>query len=526
MINVLLVDDDALFRASLAGMQNWGSLGCRIAFQADNGRQAIDIINRESVGLLITDMDMPLINGVELIRYLRQSSQKIPCLALSGYDDFDYVRESMRLGAGDYLLKHVLTKKSLEEAVLSVIGGERNGDAMSVTLESVRNAMACDLMLGRVSPPTEQSLEETLKQLGIHIPQIPYSVILVRMREQFAVRNRYSSEDTYIKMLQNAKQILTSIAERQGEAVCLLDRDDSFYLILSNREFSSTIFALNSLHVYADQISKAFRRFLEIDVEIQAGDLCHKANRIMASAKSAVERLENLEPDDLLLEWEDNGFEHPLDPECERQVLLLLSQQNRVLLEERIEAIFQQCKSNCGSRQSMVRLSVELLALLQRECRRCNVAWIGVCSNGGMSVEQLAQIRSYRQLTAYVRGAYVTAHRILSREEKTHSPLIELALRQIRCGYAEPMTLASTAEIIRCNSAYLSRSFKQEIGSGFTQYLTEYRIEQAIDALRCGESVKEAAKNTGFQSYNYFFRVFKKHTGMTPQEFLEKREPT
>lgn len=113
MIRTLIADDDALLRAALRTMVDWEALGYTLVGDCTNGLQVLELLQRTTVDLLITDMKMPLLDGLGLIRRLRQSAILPVTVVLSGYDEYDLVREAFRLGAHDYLLKGNLDTASL-----------------------------------------------------------------------------------------------------------------------------------------------------------------------------------------------------------------------------------------------------------------------------------------------------------------------------------------------------------------------------------------------------------------------------
>ena len=121
MIKILLVDDDPLVLVQLRNLIPWEELGCDLAGEATNGADAIRLIDQLNPALVITDISMPGINGIDLIQYIRRRDSRIKVLAISAYDDFDYVRESLKNGADDYLLKHQLTQERMTEAIHAVI---------------------------------------------------------------------------------------------------------------------------------------------------------------------------------------------------------------------------------------------------------------------------------------------------------------------------------------------------------------------------------------------------------------------
>lgn len=130
MYRVLIVDDDLTVRIRLKNLISWELLECEIVGEAAHGLEAIALLDTVQPDIVITDIYMPGMNGVDLIHYIREQASEIYVLALSAYDDFDYVRNSLRYGAFDYLLKHQLTASRLEqilEEATTYLGKRREG---------------------------------------------------------------------------------------------------------------------------------------------------------------------------------------------------------------------------------------------------------------------------------------------------------------------------------------------------------------------------------------------------------------
>jgi two-component system response regulator YesN len=127
MIKVLLVDDEFLVCSYLRQLIDWESQGCRIVGQASNGQQAIEKIHELKPDLVFLDVHMPKMDGIDLIRFLHEQYPQIKAIILSSYSDYHYVRETMKSGALDYLLKHELTAEGLRR-ILGQLGAERPAD--------------------------------------------------------------------------------------------------------------------------------------------------------------------------------------------------------------------------------------------------------------------------------------------------------------------------------------------------------------------------------------------------------------
>jgi two-component system response regulator YesN len=113
MNRILIVDDDALSRDKLRSLIDFKKCGYMIVGEAKSGREAIGLIEKLKPDVIITDIVMQNINGIELIEFIQKNYPDVVVIALSAYDDYCYVRDGLKLGAKDYLLKHTLTSESL-----------------------------------------------------------------------------------------------------------------------------------------------------------------------------------------------------------------------------------------------------------------------------------------------------------------------------------------------------------------------------------------------------------------------------
>ena len=115
MFRTLLVDDDFLVRSYLKTLSAWEKAGYEVVKDVQDGEEALHIMEEEKIDVVITDISMPLMDGIELIRHIREEKENIYIMVLSCHDDFEYVKEAMRLGADEYILKNTLDEDTLFE---------------------------------------------------------------------------------------------------------------------------------------------------------------------------------------------------------------------------------------------------------------------------------------------------------------------------------------------------------------------------------------------------------------------------
>ena len=165
MIRVLLVDDDPIVLVRLRNLIDWEKLDCELAGEATNGAEAIREIERTDPHLVITDISMPGINGIDLIHYIEHEGKNRRVIAISAYDDFDYVRKSLKSGAEDYLLKHRLDREVLENAIVEAVSSleqkEEEGSGLSLQKRQEH------LLYASLHNSISEREKEQLRELGL-----------------------------------------------------------------------------------------------------------------------------------------------------------------------------------------------------------------------------------------------------------------------------------------------------------------------------------------------------------------------
>lgn len=122
MYSVIIVEDDAIVRTYLSGLLEWESHGMKVVGQFTNGREAKQFVEEQNVDIVITDVSMPVMNGIELIKYIKSTEKIVKIIVLSCHSDYDFIREALKCGVSDYILKQYLTKENLLELLEKLIG--------------------------------------------------------------------------------------------------------------------------------------------------------------------------------------------------------------------------------------------------------------------------------------------------------------------------------------------------------------------------------------------------------------------
>lgn len=525
MKKAMIVDDDHLVRSYLKILPSWERAGFRIEAGAQDGEEALSILESTEIDLLVTDISMPLLNGIELIRRIRQVDQRVYIIALSCHDEFEYVKDALKEGADDYVLKNTLNEDSLYLLLESAARGiEERARQHEERTRVQRLAKAGDHQLkyayfskviGESIDPNEQERER--RRAGLRHPYRNCGAVCMRLEfwkgepgsTPHPGRRRYCQDflrrlpDALAEQFAGDSQRLEIVYWGKGLFYGFIDLSDLRGGSAMRQRLNGAALACSKIcggepYPYAigvsgpcaggDAIRTAYRQATELlkfrfyeQREILYYDAGRKAGtRIPKEADDLLARVEEYrrqkDPDSFLEACLEAGrsLERELvDEHLVRQWLWELEQKMRLSPEEGLEKL--------------------------------------------TSMEQV-----FRRLKADAQRLY--------KGRGTQPPegvnrAVSAAAEFARNHYKEPIGLTEAAQAAGVNPTYLSYLFRKEMGIGFSNFLLNQRIECAMALLRgTNLKVREAAERSGFHDYHYFAKAFKKINGLSPAEYRKKAD--
>ena len=514
MYSIMLVDDDSIVRVRLKNMLQWEQLDCRIVAEASNGMEAIAKMEREHPDILITDIDMPGMNGVDLIQYVQEVWPETYILALSAYDDFEYVRDSMKYGAQDYVLKHQLTPRKLEavlqEAFVQIPGASKR---TSVRMREEKKISVLGRILEAEDEKDDPDAGEAVKFLK------------EKARGFWFLLAAGKFWDDIGKMAEKKKNYAQSIVGEtlsfyEWEAVYEVYQDRIVILFLAEDESfrEDIIGALN-------QVSQNVERYTGIQISFTASPFFRDVSRMREICQSLIDGRKGI----LIGTEQENSMRINI---AETQELeQMLRKEDAEGIRGCLNRLFERLGSSVGTSVQISVVAVELCNVLQRKILGMKADHSE--TSNGMSEENTRRIMEQiskvlvktRKETDIdtVRGRIVSLYDLfissVGEESKYQNPLMNESICYIRKHLTEPISLRDVADALNVNSAYLSRLFKKYTGKTIVTFINELKMEKAKDMISEGEySLKEISIMLGFQNYNYFYRLFKEVYGAPPSD--------
>ncbi len=484
MIRVLIVDDEKLIRAGLIKtIRDNFSVPMKI-FEAKNGKDALEIVKKEEPSLLITDIKMPIMDGIELMNQLGNMPCKPQIIVLSGFDDFSFAKAAIQNGALTYILKPV-DKKELIAAINQAIGNFTKTEKKH----------------------TEELLKVIMEE-GVH---------------------SIKQEEIAFDFAQGAYYVSVYGANCRNAVVAVLEKH-KYYIIEEKRDYIGLLYSYNGTAVAYDE------KLLD-EVLIGVSGKGTNFSQLRALRKQSLTALlQSFFDKDtgLPLARRVNGMyffdeEEELSnfTEIEEQYAKLastldISSSQEIQRNVKKLLSFEEASANANA-QRLYFIHGKLISDLFVHYASLIKADIYLPSKT-ILVEDYAPHASLSAWISCVTDVLIYLGEIL-KQNTNESPYIAEALEYIQAHFTENISMAMVANHVSVNYTWFSEKFKEHTGINFNDYVKRLRIAEAKRLLQKSYyKVYEVAQKAGFTDVKYFMRVFRNATGMSPSEWAAKHE--
>lgn len=501
MYRVFIVDDEPFIIDGLYDVVDWAAFGLEITGSAENGLEALEALRDTPADIVITDISMPEMTGLELIRELRGLKPGLKFIVLSGFNEFDYIKEGLRLGIENYLLKPI-NFDELQETLAGTVE-KLNAEDADRLFRAHDNRILRDNILsrwlsGRIAP-AELAERAALLQLKLDKPYLLTAV--VRTGELIA----------------EVSHAAERMAEQIPGLIPFLDPDgDLVILILLDKPEEGKIKALETFSGLRERVvSGKIRISLGTVEELDSG-----AQRSYSNAKKAQEYFLVLDPPDLM-DYEQLGTgsqaEEPDMAGEWQEYARLIASRNKEALLDKIEETFKRAQRLEGVTPAIIQsMAVELMIRLKMELKEIKQADQPELYREGF--ERVLKADTMEELAALVKEAAEVTVDALLRDVK--SPVIAQVLSYVHEHYNEALSLKALSQQYNIHPVYLGHLFSKETNESFTEYINKYRIDKAKEMLKeTNLKVHEIAAKVGYYESGYFYKQFKKYVGISPTDY-------
>jgi two-component system, response regulator YesN len=516
LLKVLLVDDEMFVRKGLSSLIHWESLGYMICGEAENGEEAIAAIGLYEPDLVITDIRMPVLDGLELIQFVKQSSlSDAVFIVVSGYHDFSYAQKALRYGVCDYILKPI-DENELAETLRNISGRLSMNKLRRehfVTDES--DSILASLLHREVRPEDCSSFEAVLQMTGS--TRFTYLLIEVHPGPNAELSNGR------IAIAELLKELLVLM----GTPPICEHRRGVYGILFDDKRLEK---AQRTLESMVRSMGRRLTQLLQTQITICIGHTVNRIIDVRQSFRSAMEAAQYkfAYPDEAYIYY-DSIQDLPLSyldisPELYAQLMEGLGENDPDALSRTTEQMFRQFKEQRLAPSSVANsITRSILGAAQI------IKDMGGTETGSM--ETFEELMNWQDNNWNPNGLKKLFLRFMTEAAETVAVLrkeqakggIERIKKYIEAHYAENISLKSISAIFYMNPVYLGQLFRKTYGVYFNDFLLGLRVHEAKRLLRQSDMrMYEIAEKVGFQNADYFVTQFEKLEHMSPTVYRNK----
>ena len=523
---VLLADEEEEIRTGISLKIDWSALGFSLVGEAGNGEEALELAEQLRPDVVLTDIKMPYMDGLELCRRLRQSLPGARLVVFSGFDDFEYARQAVSMGVSEYILKPI------------------NAPELSQVLTRLREQLDRQRLERRDMETLRRRYEESLPVLR----ELFYTRLLGGQLPPEQIQDRAARYEIELRPGLWTAALVHADLPGEGEE----DRDE--LLLLSVQSFLEEHFALEGCGVrtvlYGDaaallvqlsgedrlyplleeleRLSRLSQSYLGVSLAAGVGRLCpgpEELHRSVEEARSALDYRVLMGKDRVLyigdLE-EQPAAELSFEEADQRALSAAVKLGSPEQVEQAVRGLMERL-GQAGLSLAQCRLFLlELVTCLVRLARLGGVAVEEVFGKNFTGAVPVSDFSGPEELGRWLEERCLRLRELLGRQRTDSAGrMVEQAKDYIAGHYAdEALSVDCLCSHLHLSPTYFSTLFKREVGMTFTAYVTEVRMEQAARLLRdTDEKTYLIAGQTGYADPNYFSYVFKRHFGVSPSKF-------
>jgi two-component system response regulator YesN len=524
-IKVLLVDDEEKTRNLIKLLVDWEELGFILAGEASSGQEGLHMLEDVQPDLIITDIKMPYMNGLEFSKLVKQQYPEKKIIILSAYEDFAFAQQGIQLGISDYLLKPIKREK-LKIALLtvrSVIDGEsdvlQEYVRMKEQLTNYRSVMQEKFLNEMLLDRPAREIEQKMSYFSMEELKNYVQVAVVACREEYP---EFSGEKKIIYDMVG-EDIVNNYFQSIPGVYVFTDQMEN--IVIANTDQGL------SLQCSCEEIKNIISAKMMRNVSVGIGTACSGIHGLAKSYQEACEALKYciIYGDKVVLYFKDVSVMESGTKNRENCLSDIEFFVRAGLREEATQAIhrnLEQQPLEAIEDINAVRVNgINLITLLVNIASDMKLPF-----DSGEFSKLYADIITANSVSQMEACLISVASRLIasvqSVRKKKNSKLVDKILKYIDENMSDPaLGLSSLSAHFYLNPSYLSRTFKQQVGYTVVEYLTKQRIERAKELLKNDSLMAyEIGETVGIPEPNYFGKCFKKYEGCSIQEYRKRLE--
>jgi len=523
MLKVIIVDDEAIVRLTLQTILDWEQNGFQIVGAYANGKQALRYIQEhQQVDLVITDINMPIMNGLELIEVIKEMGIATEILVISAYDDYELVRKAFKLGVSDYILKPEINHDSMQ-LLLSTIERrfKKNNNHHGLETNTDSGEQRLSAFLFEEEDVTSKSGEQ--EQVVLE----NYVVCLIMVEDYMRIVERFGQNlqgSLVLPFEETVKQVLLEMKN-----YFLLSRGPDEYVLIFNDLTKEQI--NEYLEPLLNRIRLQLKSFLNISVTMTISPFGEKQEDLRSLFNEVNAYMSLRFPfgkGAILFSSVMKSLKTMVDEHYfiyNKKLLGLMLDGNRLGVDTILEDISRQAKDYMVHTQDIKNVANFYLIVICEVGRYLSDIQddlLNVFRKDMNYYERLLRFEQVKEMDIFMKNwVYWLMDYMSHQSNRVGSNVIEKAKKYIFNNYKNPdFSIKELSQFLDFSEKHFSAMFAKEVGETFTDYLTRMRINQAKELMiTTNMKMYEICAGIGYNNVEHFSRVFKKATGFSPREY-------
>ncbi|WAJ25630.1 response regulator [Lacrimispora xylanolytica] len=536
LYSIILVDDEEEVRKSIIKKIEWQAAGFHVVGDAENGEDAMEKIEMLEPDVVLTDIRMPYMDGLQLAEKVRQRYPSMKVVIFSGYDDFEYAQRAIKLNVSEYILKPV----NVEE-LTSIL--KRIKENLDLEIEEKRNLSRLREKYRKSLPIIREqffnelihkNLKKDLAEQKLREYDIPilgarkWMLAAIDVEEGDVVESlSLHSEEELIPI--SVMQIVREKLEGYCRFALFQSASEADMVVITALDEDNSITGLTDV---LGDICKETKRILKVPVTIGIGHSCEDISGIPKAYQSAVDALgykaiagngstiyiNDMEP--------VGSGKLEFDSLTEGELISAIKFGPEEKIESSVKNIMEKMKTaKVHFRQQQIYMIGIFNSIIQM-MQQYDLALEDIMGEELESMvlfDKLKKIEEFGQWLLRIAGKL--NHLINQERDMTTRQVIQEAKQYILDNYQNPdLSVEMICRHLHMSPAYFSTVFKKETGQAYIAYLTEVRLNKAVELLnKTDDKTYIIASKVGYQEQNYFSYVFKKKFGVSPTRYRGAR---
>jgi Response regulator containing CheY-like receiver domain and AraC-type DNA-binding domain len=529
MYKLLVVDDEKWIRKGILSKLDY--LGFHFAWtkEASNGEEALEIIQEDQPDIIITDVKMPMMDGIEMIRSIKENEKNIKSIIISGYAEFQYAEQALNMGVSGYILKPV-AEEALSETLNNVIKElEEKKEIKAIkeknkTLEMDNGSLIIERTVNRIFHTPESVMDDAeisyFRPYGKEIPH-QYMLVLIHVDNSNYLSSDFKYQD--LDLIKFAIKNIISESSR-GKSIFTMNnlKDVTQIMVLIPYTEETGLNKYCNLFIY--DIYVKINKYIGTSVTIAVSGITEDITQELYKQARAAFDMRLVNGNNKIYRYENIGSgEKVVLPEHKLRMLQKCIEINdvhnaTVILND----IFSSGNLTGTSRNFARFLYFEVIRIILKNSGKDEEMMDSLNYEIALN-EILDCFDNPAQIVRYLSTTIMELSRCRQDSFANCKEIVDKAKDYIHKNYGKDITVKDLAIKFAINPNYFSTIFKQVTGVALTKYLTDIRIEKACQLLKHTQgTISEIAQTVGYEDSQYFYRVFKKTTGQTPLEYRTK----